>query len=43
MTEIAITAEELNNYIQNKILLILDLRDPTRFMEGHIKGSANAK
>ena len=44
MSNVEINAEELESDIQNKIpLLILDLRDASNFMEGHIEGSANAK
>ena len=44
MSNIEITANELESDIQNKIpLLILDLREPDKFMRGHIEGSANAK
>jgi len=40
----AITSQELESEIKNKIpLLILDLREPIKFMDGHIDGSANAK
>lgn len=41
---IEITPDELERDIQNKIpLMILDLREPSDFMLGHIKGSANAR
>jgi len=44
MSNVEINAEELESDIQNKIpLLILDLRDASYFMEGHIEGSANAQ
>ena len=44
MSNVDINAEELESDIQNKIsLLILDLRNASNFMEGHIEGSANAK
>ena len=44
MSDNEITSEELESFIQKKIpLLILDLRDPDKFMEGHIEGSANSK
>jgi len=44
MSNIEITSQELELDIQNKIpLLILDLREMTDFMQGHIHGSANAK
>jgi len=44
MSNNEITSEELESFIQKKIpLLILDLRDPDKFMEGHIEGSANSK
>lgn len=44
MSNVEINAEELESDIQNKMpLLILDLRDASNFMEGHIEGSANAK
>ena len=44
MSNVEITADELEKYIQNKIpLLILDLRESDTFMKGHIAGSANAK
>jgi len=43
MTSIEITSEELNDFIQSELpLLILDLREPDNFMQGHIEGSANA-
>jgi len=44
MSNNEITSEELESFIHKKIpLLILDLRDPDKFMEGHIEGSANSK
>ena len=44
MSNNEITSGELESFIQKKIpLLILDLRDPDTFMEGHIEGSANSK
>jgi glyoxylase-like metal-dependent hydrolase (beta-lactamase superfamily II)/rhodanese-related sulfurtransferase len=44
MTKIEMTAEEIYEYIQNKVpLLILDLRSADNYMSGHIEGSANAK
>lgn len=39
-----ISEEDLFNLLQKKTpILILDIRDPQLFMEGHIQGSANAK
>ena len=44
MSDVEINVEELELDIQNKIsLLILDLRNPDNYIEGHIEGSANAK
>ena len=44
MSNVAISADELAVDIQNKIpLLILDIRSPQAFMDGHVEGSANAK
>ena len=41
---IEITSDQLEIDIQNKIpLLILDLRESSNFMQGHIEGSANAR
>lgn len=44
MTKPEMNAEDLEADIKNKIpLLILDLRESKRYMDGHIPGSANAK
>jgi glyoxylase-like metal-dependent hydrolase (beta-lactamase superfamily II)/rhodanese-related sulfurtransferase len=44
VSNIEISVEELESDIQKKVpLLILDLRNPDNYIEGHIEGSANAK
>ena len=45
MTEIGISAEELEKEMQNKEqpILILDLRSKEKYMQGHITGAANAE
>lgn len=44
MPNIEITSRELELEIQNQVpLLILDLREPNEFIQGHIEGAANAK
>ncbi|MDH3677325.1 MAG: rhodanese-like domain-containing protein [Nitrosopumilus sp.] len=44
MSNVEITVDELESYIQNNTpLLILDLRNSDNYMNGHIEGAANAK